>query len=193
MLKSEIKKVWPKPEAKAAKKPNVNKLILRKIKFDKPSGFYDLIINNQLGKGEDMSTVKLNDSFEDPITQEVFNDIKKTRSTDYIGNLWKYLSFNPVLLKDIWQEVKSTMSKETLIDKKTKELIYMAVSITNNCSYCIHSHTAAARKLGLTQEEHAEFLRIVSLAAKTNQLLNGMQLPVDQSFNEDAWTTLIKK
>jgi len=159
---------------------------LRKIKFDKPSGFYDLIINNQLGKGEDMSTVKLNDSFEDPITQEVFNDIKKTRSTDYIGNLWKYLSFNPALLKDIWQEVKSTMSKETLIDKKTKELIYMAVSITNNCSYCIHSHTAAARKLGLTQAEHAEFLRIVSLAAKTNQLLNGMQLPVDQSFNEDA-------
>ena len=62
----------------------------------------------------------------------------------------------------------------------------MAVSITNNCSYCIHSHTAAAKKLGLSQEEHAEFLRIVSLAAKTNQLLNGMQLPVDQSFNEDT-------
>lgn len=90
------------------------------------------------------------------------------------------------MLKDIWQEVKTTMSNETLIDKKTKELIYMAVSITNNCSYCIHSHTAAAKKLGLSQEEHAEFLRIVSLAAKTNQLLNGMQLPVDQSFNEDS-------
>ena len=133
-----------------------------------------------------MSTIKKTTEENDLLIKETYQDIRDTRKTEYIGNFWKYLAFDPSLLKEVWTDVKNVMTKETLIDKKTKEMIYMAVSITNNCSYCIHSHTAAAKKLGLTQEEHAEFLRIVSLAAKTNQLLNGMQLPVDQSFNEDA-------
>ena len=77
------------------------------------------------------------------------------------------------------------MTKETLIDKKSKEMIYMAVSITNNCSYCTHSHTASAKKLGMTDKEHAEFLKIVALAAKTNQLVNGLQVPVDEIFDAD--------
>jgi AhpD family alkylhydroperoxidase len=78
------------------------------------------------------------------------------------------------------------MVKETQIDKKTKEMIYMAVSITNNCSYCTHSHTASAKKLGMTLEEHSEFLSIVGLAAKTNQIVNGLQVPIDEVFDEDA-------
>ena len=77
------------------------------------------------------------------------------------------------------------MVKDTIIDKKTKEMIYMAVSITNNCSYCTHSHTATAKKLGMTQEEHSEFLSIVALAAKTNQLVNGLQVPIDEIFDAD--------
>jgi AhpD family alkylhydroperoxidase len=88
-------------------------------------------------------------------------------------------------LKEVWTDVKNVMTKETLIDKKTKEMIYMAVSITNNCSYCTHSHTASAKKLGMSDEEHSEFLRIVALAAKTNQLVNGLQVPVDEIFDAD--------
>lgn len=88
-------------------------------------------------------------------------------------------------MKEVWTDVKNVMIKETLIDKKTKEMIYMAVSITNNCSYCTHSHTASAKKLGMSDEEHTEFLRIVALAAKTNQLVNGLQVPVDEIFDAD--------
>ena len=132
-----------------------------------------------------MSTIKKTTREEDQLVKETFRDIRDTRNTDYIGNFWKYLAFDPSLLKEIWSDVKSLMTKETLIDKKTKEMIYMAVSITNNCSYCTHSHTASAKKLGMTDEEHAEFLKIIALAAKTNQLVNGLQVPVDEIFDAD--------
>ena len=132
-----------------------------------------------------MSTIKKTTKEDDQVVKETYQDIRDTRNTDYIGNFWKYLAFDPSLLKEIWSDVKSLMTKETLIDKKTKEMIYMAVSITNNCSYCTHSHTASAKKLGMTDEEHAEFLKIVALAAKTNQLVNGLQVPVDEIFNAD--------
>ena len=129
-----------------------------------------------------MSTIKKTTKEDDQLVKETYQDIRDTRNTDYIGNFWKYLAFDPSLLKEVWSDVKNLMTKETLIDKKTKEMIYMAVSITNNCSYCIHSHTASAKKLGMTDEEHAEFLKIVALAAKTNQLVNGLQVPVDEIF-----------
>ena len=132
-----------------------------------------------------MSTIKKTTKEDDQVVKETYQDIRDTRNTDYIGNFWKYLAFDPSLLKEIWSDVKSLMTKETLIDKKTKEMIYMAVSITNNCSYCTHSHTASAKKLGMTDEEHAEFLKIVALAAKTNQLVNGLQVPVDEIFDAD--------
>ena len=127
-----------------------------------------------------MSTIKKTTKEDDQLVKETYQDIRDTRNTDYIGNFWKYLAFDPSLLKEVWSDVKNLMTKETLIDKKTKEMIYMAVSITNNCSYCTHSHTASAKKLGMTDEEHAEFLKIVALAAKTNQLVNGLQVPVDE-------------
>tara|TARA_B100001939_G_scaffold185192_1_gene159496 strand:- start:84 stop:485 length:402 start_codon:yes stop_codon:yes gene_type:complete len=132
-----------------------------------------------------MSTIKKTTKEDDQVVKETYQDIRDTRNTDYIGNFWKYLAFDPSLLKEVWSDVKNLMTKETLIDKKTKEMIYMAVSITNNCSYCIHSHTASAKKLGMTDEEHAEFLKIVALAAKTNQLVNGLQVPVDEIFDAD--------
>ena len=132
-----------------------------------------------------MSTIKKTTEENDQLIKETYQDIRDTRKTDYIGNFWKYLAFDPSLLKEVWTDVKNVMTKETLIDKKTKEMIYMAVSITNNCSYCTHSHTASAKKLGMSDEEHSEFLRIVALAAKTNQLVNGLQVPVDEIFDAD--------
>ena len=132
-----------------------------------------------------MSTIKKTTKEDDQVVKETYQDIRDTRNTDYIGNFWKYLAFDPTLLKEVWSDVKNLMTKETLIDKKSKEMIYMAVSITNNCSYCTHSHTASAKKLGMTDEEHAEFLKIVALAAKTNQLVNGLQVPVDEIFDAD--------
>ena len=132
-----------------------------------------------------MSTIKKTTEEIDQLVKETYQDIRDTRKTEYIGNFWKYLAFDPSLLKEVWTDVKNIMTKETLIDKKTKEMIYMAVSITNNCSYCTHSHTASAKKLGMSDEEHSEFLKIVALAAKTNQLVNGLQVPVDEIFDAD--------
>ena len=132
-----------------------------------------------------MSTIKKTTEENDQLVKETYQDIRYTRKTEYIGNFWKYLAFDPSLLKEVWTDVKNIMVKETMIDKKTKEMIYMAVSITNNCSYCTHSHTASAKKLGMSDEEHSEFLRIVALAAKTNQLVNGLQVPVDEIFDAD--------
>ena len=132
-----------------------------------------------------MSTIKQTPDESNPIVKDIYQDIRDSRKTNYIGNFWRYLAFDPSLLKNVWQDVKNLMVKDTNIDKKTKEMIYMAVSITNNCSYCTHSHTATAKKLGMTQEEHSEFLSIVALAAKTNQLVNGLQVPIDKIFNAD--------
>ena len=132
-----------------------------------------------------MSTIKKTTEENDQLIKETYQDIRDTRKTKYIGNFWKYLAFDPSLLKEVWTDVKNVMTKETLIDKKTKEMIYMAVSITNNCSYCTHSHTASAKKLGMSDDEHAEFLKIVALAAKTNQLVNSLQVPVDEIFDAD--------
>ena len=132
-----------------------------------------------------MSTIKKTNDESHPIIEDIYKDIKQTRNTSYIGNFWKYLAFDPNLLKNVWTDIKNIMVKESIIPNKTKEMIYMAVSITNNCSYCTHSHTAAAKKLGMTSEEHSEFLSVIALAAKTNQLANSIQVPVDDIFNED--------
>ena len=87
-----------------------------------------------------------------PRVKSVFNDIRATRGSDFINNLWYYLSFNPALLESTWHDVKSVMAKPSHLDPMTKELIYAAVSIANSCEYCIHSHTAAARSKGMTDE-----------------------------------------
>ena len=120
-----------------------------------------------------------------PRVKSVFDDIRATRGSDFINNLWYYLSFNPALLETTWRDVKSVMAKPSYLDPMTKELIYAAVSIANSCEYCIHSHTAAARSKGMTDEQYAEFLSIVSLAGKTNHLLNSIKVPIDSEFNHE--------
>ena len=144
-----------------------------------------IILSNWIKRQVKMTTIKKIADENDQLVKETYQDIRDTRNTQHIGNFWKYLAFDPSLLKEVWTEVKNLMTKETLIDKKMKEMIYMAVSITNNCSYCTHSHTASAKKLGMTSKEHAEFLKIVALAAKTNQLVNSLQVPVDEIFDAD--------
>jgi AhpD family alkylhydroperoxidase len=134
-----------------------------------------------------MSTVTLPaDPESNPRVKAVFDDIRATRGSDFINNLWHYLAFDPALLETTWRDVKSVMATPGTLDPMTKELIYAAVSIANSCSYCIHSHTAAARAKGMTDAQHAEFLSIVGLAARTNHLLNGMQIPIDPVFDRDT-------
>ena len=120
-----------------------------------------------------------------PRVKSVFDDIRTTRGSNFINNLWHDLAFNPTLLETTWHEVKSVMAKPSHLDPMTKELIYAAVSIANSCEYCIHSHTAAARSKGMTDEQYAEFLSIVSLAGRTNHLLNSIKVPIDPEFNHE--------
>ena len=122
----------------------------------------------------------------DPRVKAVFDDIRATRKTDFVGNLWRSLAFDPSLLEQTWAEVKSLMVAPTQIDPLTKEMIYIAVSIANACSYCVHSHTAAARAKGMSDAQHAELLAIVALAAKTNHLATGLQVPLDAAFDRSA-------
>ena len=131
-----------------------------------------------------MATVRqAADPEQDPRVRAVFDDIRATRKTDFINNLWRALSFDPPLLEQTWSEVKALMATPTQLDPLTKEMIYIAVSIANACSYCIHSHTAAARAKGMTDGQHAELLSIVALAAKTNHLATALQVPVDPQFD----------
>jgi AhpD family alkylhydroperoxidase len=122
----------------------------------------------------------------DPRVRAVFDDIRATRKTDFINNLWRSLAFDPVLLQNTWSEVKALMATPTQLDPLTKELVYIAVSVANACSYCVHSHTAAARAKGMTDAQHAELLAIIALAAKTNHLVTALQVPVDPVFDAGA-------
>lgn len=134
-----------------------------------------------------MATVPLPASPEsDPRVKAVFDDIRATRKTDFVNNMWRALAFDPALLERTWAEVKALMATPTLLDPLTKEMVYIAVSITNGCGYCVHSHTAAARAKGMTDAQHAELLAIVALAAKTNQLVTGLQVPLDPVFDAGA-------
>ena len=111
----------------------------------------------------------------------VFNDIKQIRDTDYINNFWRVLASDPVTLKRIWGGLKEVMAPGAL-DPLTKEMIYLAVSITNGCAYCSHSHGAAAKSKGMTKEMFAELMAIVGMANQTNKLADGYRVPVDERF-----------
>ena len=134
-----------------------------------------------------MSTIAPpSDPEQDPRVKAVFDDIRATRQTDFVNNMWRYLAFDPALLESTWAEVKRVMATPSSLDPLTKEMLYVAVSIVNGCSYCVHSHTAAANAKGMTSEQHAELLSIVALAAKTNQLATALQVPVDAVFDRTA-------
>lgn len=130
-----------------------------------------------------MSTVRmLADEELSPAAAEVFADIRATRRTDYVNNFWRAIAHDPAALKATWEEVKREMAPGAL-DALTKELVYIAVSAANSCSYCAHSHTASARAKGMTEKQYGELLRVIALAGKTNHLANAMQVPVDGAFD----------
>jgi AhpD family alkylhydroperoxidase len=134
-----------------------------------------------------MSTVApLPDPERDPRVKAVFDDLRATRKSDFVNNFWRVLAFDPALLERTWAEVKAVMATPSALDPLTKELVYLAVSVANACTYCVHSHTAAARAKGMSDAMHAELLSIVALAAKTNHLASALQVPVDPAFDAGA-------
>ena len=117
-----------------------------------------------------------------PQVRAVFDDIKKMRQVEDVNNFWKYLARDPATLRRTWESIKEVMQPGAL-DALTKEMIYVAVSVTNNCEYCIASHTAAARKAGMTDAMFAEVIAVVGMANETNRLANGYRVPVDPAFD----------
>jgi len=113
----------------------------------------------------------------------VFEDIKATRKVQEVNNFWKHLANEPRMLKHTWESLKAIMGDGAL-DPLTKELVYVAVSITNNCEYCMASHTAAARAKGATDAQINELYAVVALANMTNRLANAYKVPVDEAFKE---------
>ena len=111
----------------------------------------------------------------------VYDDIMTTRQTDYINNFWKALAHDPATLRRTWQSVKEIMAPGAL-DAVTKEMIYLAVSATNQCGYCIASHTVGARKAGMTDAMLAEVMAVVGMANETNRLASGYQVEIDDRF-----------
>jgi AhpD family alkylhydroperoxidase len=116
-----------------------------------------------------------------PPVRAVFDDIKRSRKVDDVNNFWKYLANDPALLKRTWQSVKEVMA-EGALSPVVKELLYLAVSMTNGCEYCIASHTASARKAGMTDAMFGELLAVVGMANETNRLANGYRVPIDAAF-----------
>jgi AhpD family alkylhydroperoxidase len=116
-----------------------------------------------------------------PEVRAVYDDIMAARKIDWINNFWKALAHDPVTLRRTWQSIKEIMAPGAL-DAVTKEMIYLAVSVSNQCSYCIASHTVSARKAGMTDEMFAELMAVVGMANETNRLSSGYQVEIDERF-----------
>lgn len=116
-----------------------------------------------------------------PEVRAVYDDIMQTRKVDWINNFWKALANHPPTLRRTWESIKEVMAPGH-IDPLTKEMLYIAVSITNHCRYCIHSHTAAARRAGMTDGMLGELIAVVGMANETNRLVEGYQVEVDEVF-----------
>jgi len=116
-----------------------------------------------------------------PQVKAVYDDIMTTRKTDYINNFWKAIAHDPALLKRTWEDLKAVMAPGAL-DALTKEMVYLAVSVTNQCGYCIASHTRAAQKAGMTEAQFAELMAVVGMANETNRLASGYQVAIDERF-----------
>jgi AhpD family alkylhydroperoxidase len=116
-----------------------------------------------------------------PEVRAVFDDIKKTRQVEDVNNFWKHLANDPVTLRRTWESVKEVMAPGAL-DVRTKEMVYLAISVSNGCEYCTASHGAAARKAGMTDAMFGEMMAVVGMANETNRLANGYRVPVDAAF-----------
>jgi AhpD family alkylhydroperoxidase len=129
-----------------------------------------------------MSTVRLiPDEDLSPEAKIVFDEIRALRGTTYVNNIWRALAHDPALLRRTWDGVRDVMAPGAL-DPLTKELIYVAVSIANNCEYCIRSHTTAARAKGMSEAQYMELVAVVAAASQTNRLATALQVPVDEAF-----------
>ena len=129
-----------------------------------------------------MPMVKMTEIAEAPrAVRAVYDDIMATRKIDWINNFWKVIAHHPPTLMRTWESVKEVMAPGAL-DPLVKEMLYIAVSVTNNCEYCIASHTASARKQGMTDAQLAELLAVVGMANETNRLANGYRVEVDERF-----------
>ena len=118
-----------------------------------------------------------------PAVRAVFDDIKRTRKVDDVNNFWKYLARDPATLKRTWESIKEVMAPGAL-DPLTKEMVYLAVSVTNGCGYCTASHGAAARKAGMSEAMFGELMAVVGMANETNRLANGYRVPIDAAFEQ---------
>jgi AhpD family alkylhydroperoxidase len=116
-----------------------------------------------------------------PKVRAVFDDIKRTRQVEDVNNFWKYLAHDPATLERTWASIKEIMAPGAL-DVLTKEMVYLAVSVTNGCAYCIASHSAGARKAGMSEAMFGELIAVVGMANETNRLANGYRVPVDPAF-----------
>lgn len=125
----------------------------------------------------------LSDDELSPEAKAVFDDIRAARGSDDVNNFWRALAHDPALLARVWEQVKATMAPGAL-DPLVKELIYVAVSIANNCEYCIASHMAAARAKGMSEAQLMELVAVVGLASQTNRIATGLAVPVDGRFAE---------
>ena len=132
-----------------------------------------------------MATVKLiSDEEADPQARAVFDDIRAMRGTDYVNHFWRALAHDPPRMEALWKELKILMGPGEL-DPLTKEMIYVAVSAANGCSYCVHSHTAAAKSKGMSDAQHRELMAVIAMAGRTNHLVNAMQLDADDAFRAE--------
>lgn len=116
-----------------------------------------------------------------PEVRAVFDDIKAARGVPDVNNFWKYLANDPATLRRTWGSLKEIMAPGAL-DPLVKEMVYLAVSVTNGCGYCIASHSAAATKAGMTEAQFGELMAVVGMANETNRLVNGYRVPVDEAF-----------
>jgi AhpD family alkylhydroperoxidase len=116
-----------------------------------------------------------------PEVRAVYDDIKRTRRVKDVNNFWKYLAHDPVTLKRTWESIKEVMAPGTL-DVLTKEMVYLAVSVSNGCAYCVASHGAAARKAGMSEAMFGELMAVIGMANETNSLANGYRVPIDPGF-----------
>jgi AhpD family alkylhydroperoxidase len=116
-----------------------------------------------------------------PAVRAVFDDIKATRKVADVNNFWKYLAHDPATLKRTWESIKDVMAPGAL-DVLTKEMVYLAVSVSNGCGYCIASHGAAARKAGMSEAMFGELMAVVGMANETNRLVQGYRVPVDAAY-----------
>lgn len=131
-----------------------------------------------------MATVSLlSDEQLTPEARAVFDDIRAVRGSEFVNNFWRALAHDPALLKATWERLKVVMAPGAL-DPLVKEMLYVAVSASNGCEYCGHSHTASARAKGMTPEMYGELLAVLGMANQTNALASALQVPVDDAFKE---------